>query len=201
MAKIKRTKGELKAQQEQLRRYERFLPTLQLKKQQLQSAVQATQKERQALEGEQNRLQAALEPWIGLFAEGEGLDRRITVRDLRFETRNVAGLDVPQINGLELDVDWPDPHATPAWMDDALKALQQMVRLRLELRVVRQRESLLSAELRKTTQRVNLFEKIKIPECQENIRVIRIALSDLQTAAVTRAKLAKNKMRQRETAP
>ena len=201
MAKIKRTKGELKVQQEELRRYERFLPTLQLKKQQLQSAVQAAQRQRQALEAEQERVQADIEPWIGLFAEGEDLDRRITVRRSRLATENVAGLNVPRLEALELDVEWPDAHATPAWMDDALKALQEMLRLQTELSVIREREALLSAELRKTTQRVNLFEKIKIPECQENIRVIRIALGDLQTAAVTRAKLAKNKMRQRETAP
>ena len=52
---------------------------------------------------------------------------------------------------------------------------------------------LIEAELRVTTQRVNLFEKVKIPECQENIRKIRIMLGDLETSAVARSKIAKRK--------
>ena len=62
---------------------------------------------------------------------------------------------------------------------------------RVGLRVVRTR--LLGEELRTTTQRVNLFEKVKIPEAKENIRVIRIFMGDQQTAAVARSKIAKGK--------
>ncbi|ACV69113.1 V-type ATP synthase subunit D [Desulfohalobium retbaense] len=200
MAKIKRTKGELKAQQEQLRRYQRFLPTLQLKKQQLQSAVQETQHKRRQVQQRSDQLWQNLEPWIGLFAENTDLARRLSVQQVQYTTQNVAGLDVPAIDSIELTTSWPDPHDSPPWLDAGLEVLEQAVRLRVELTVLQQREHLLTQELRKTTQRVNLFEKIKIPECQENIRVIRIALGDLQTAAVTRAKLAKAKMRQRDAA-
>ena len=200
MAKIKRTKGELKAQQEQLRRYQRFLPTLQLKKQQLQSAVQETQHKRRQVQQRSDQLWQNLEPWIGLFAEDTDLARRLSVQQVRYTTQNVAGLDVPAIDSIELTTSWPDPHDSPPWLDAGLEVLEQAVRLRVELTVLQRREHLLTQELRKTTQRVNLFEKIKIPECQENIRVIRIALGDLQTAAVTRAKLAKAKMRQRDAA-
>ena len=51
----------------------------------------------------------------------------------------------------------------------------------------------MTAELRTTSQRVNLFEKVKIPECRENIRRIRIMLGDLETSAVARSKIAKRK--------
>jgi V/A-type H+-transporting ATPase subunit D len=57
---------------------------------------------------------------------------------------------------------------------------------------------LLQAELKKVMQRVNLFEKIKIPEAQDNIRRIRIAVGDQMTAAVARAKIAKSKLEQKE---
>ncbi|MFO7718212.1 MAG: V-type ATP synthase subunit D [Thermodesulfobacteriota bacterium] len=200
MAKIKRTKGELKAQQEQLHRYQRFLPTLQLKKQQLQSAVQHTQQERRRLEAQQERLQTDLEPWIGLFAEDNDLAARLTAQQVRLSTQNIAGLEVPVLEEVTFAVQMPDPHATPPWWDAGLEVLQEAVRLQVKLKVLTQRETLLTQELRKTTQRVNLFEKIKIPECLENIRVVQIALGDLQTASVTRAKLAKNKMRQRDAA-
>jgi V/A-type H+-transporting ATPase subunit D len=59
--------------------------------------------------------------------------------------------------------------------------------------VLQRQRQLLAEELRLTSQRVNLFEKVMIPRTLDNIRVIRIALGDAQTAAVARAKLAKNK--------
>ena len=57
---------------------------------------------------------------------------------------------------------------------------------------------LIAAELQQTSQRVNLFEKVKIPQCKEAIRVIKIALGDEQTAAVTRGKIAKSRVPETE---
>jgi len=59
------------------------------------------------------------------------------------------------------------------------------------VRILERQQRLFSEELRITTQRVNLFEKVKIPETRENIRSIRIYLGDEQTAAVVRGKIAK----------
>ena len=63
-----------------------------------------------------------------------------------------------------------------------------------ELEVIVEQHRLLNQELRKIVQRVNLFEKVKIPEIQEAIRVIRIHLGDEMTSAVGRAKIAKSKL-------
>jgi V/A-type H+-transporting ATPase subunit D len=60
--------------------------------------------------------------------------------------------------------------------------------------VLQEQTRLLREELRITTQRVNLFEKVKIPETKTNIRIIQIHLGDQQTAAVVRGKIAKNKI-------
>ena len=68
---------------------------------------------------------------------------------------------------------------------------ERLVRLRAERAVLDEQHRLLAEELRTTSQRVNLFEKVKIPECREHIRVIRIFLGDEQTAGVARAKFAK----------
>ena len=61
-------------------------------------------------------------------------------------------------------------------------------------RVLERQRALVTAELTTTSQRVNLFEKVKIPACKENIRVIKIAIGDEQTAAVTRGKIAKSRV-------
>ena len=71
--------------------------------------------------------------------------------------------------------------------------IEQVLRLRIENEILAEQHRLLAEELRITSQRVNLFEKVKIPECEGNIRVIRIFLGDAQTADVARSKLAKSK--------
>ena len=68
----------------------------------------------------------------------------------------------------------------------------------MKLEIVERKLALLQDELRKVIQRVNLFEKVIIPEARENIRRIRIALGDRMTAAVARAKIAKEKLQGRE---
>ncbi len=71
--------------------------------------------------------------------------------------------------------------------------MEQLYRLRVERRLLEETHRLLAEELRTTSQRVNLFEKVKIPECRENIRVINIFLGDENTSAVVRSKIAKGK--------
>jgi V/A-type H+-transporting ATPase subunit D len=67
------------------------------------------------------------------------------------------------------------------------------MRLRVEQDILQEQRKLIADELRTTNQRVNLFEKVKIPEARENIRVIKIFLGDEQTAGVVRAKIAKSR--------
>ena len=66
--------------------------------------------------------------------------------------------------------------------------------LRSERDVIREQYDRIARELRVTTQRVNLFEKIKIPETKENIRLINIAFGDADTSAVVRSKIVKKKL-------
>ncbi len=83
----------------------------------------------------------------------------------------------------------------PFWVDQLVDCLEEMATLRLKLEVERERVERLRVAARKVTQRVNLFEKILIPTAEENIKRIRIALSDEERSAVIRSKLAKKKHR------
>jgi len=85
------------------------------------------------------------------------------------------------------------PEEVPSWLDDAQDVMDSLIRLRTETGILEEQRRLISEELRTTAQRVNLFEKVKIPECRENIRTIKIYLGDEQTAAVARGKLAKKR--------
>ncbi|MEJ5187714.1 MAG: V-type ATP synthase subunit D, partial [Breznakiellaceae bacterium] len=80
------------------------------------------------------------------------------------------------------------------WLDAAISLLCQILELDMEIRVLREQQKRLEQELRTTSQRVNLFEKVKIPETKANIKKIRVYLGDQQTAAVVRGKIAKRAM-------
>jgi len=196
MAKIKLTKTELKAQTDALKRFQRFLPMLQLKKQQLQAEIAGIAQKAEEVSEREERARAELGSWVGLFAVGgeEMLSGLVKVKAINTGTANVAGVTIPVFESVETEVKDIDAWSTPAWVDDAVKAVTGILALRCERTVLMRQRDLITAELTTTSQRVNLFEKVKIPDCKENIRVIKIAIGDEQTAAVTRGKIAKSRV-------
>ena len=194
MAKIKLTKTELKAQTDALKRFCRFLPMLQLKKQQLQGEIAGIAAKADAVAARERDMRAKLDAWVSLFTTGGDLLRGlVTVKEIRRSTANIAGVEIPVFNGIDTEVKEIDLWETPAWVDDAVAALTDILALRSERLILQKQKELITEELRATSQRVNLFEKVKIPACRENIRVIKIAIGDEQTAAVTRGKIAKSR--------
>lgn len=194
MAKIKLTKNELKKQKDSLKRFERYLPTLVLKKQQLQIVIR--QVESQVLEKTQQRshLLQQLDAWIAVFGEGTDISQFLRVKEIKTSAGNIAGVDIPTFDGIVLDEIHYDLLKTAMWVDTAVEAVREVVSLDAELLVLERQKELLAEELRITTQRVNLFEKVKIPEAKNNIRRIGIYLGDEQTAAVVRGKIAKKNL-------
>ncbi|OPZ76038.1 MAG: V-type ATP synthase subunit D [bacterium ADurb.Bin431] len=193
MPKIKHTKNELKTQRDALLRFRRYLPTLELKKQQLQVEVRRLQRALEEKQAEYDRLMAGLESWVALFAEDAGLETLIRLAEVRVSETNIAGISIPVFQEAVFERKAPDLFDTPPWIDDAMDFLESAQRALIEKRILEQELALLKEELLVTSQRVNLFEKIKIPEAAENIRVIRIFLGDDQTAGVARSKIAKAK--------
>jgi len=195
MARIKLTKNELKIQKDALRMYERYLPTLQLKKRQLQGEIRNVDGRRAELESRREATDKAFQAWIGVFAErGRFSPDMLRLASLRTDRANIAGVDIPVFRGAEFALAEYDLFSMPLWVDRAARNLKELALIDLEIRVVREQIELLSRELAVTTQRVNLFEKVKIPETKANIRRIRVYLGDQQTAAVVRGKIAKGKL-------
>jgi V/A-type H+-transporting ATPase subunit D len=196
MAKIKFTKTELKKQQDAKKQFERFLPTLQLKKQQLQMEVRHSVELLEKNARELAEFEAKLAEFVELFgpaADAAFIRSLVVVRRVRRGELNIAGISVPTFEGVDFKPVKVDLVATDWYVDDAVAALKAAVKLRESRRVLEERCELLNAELRSTSQRVNLFEKVKIPECRENIRRIGIMLGDANTSAVARCKIAKRK--------
>lgn len=192
MAKIKLTKNELKAQNDALKRYSRFLPMLQLKKQQLQAEIAGIAARAEDVARAERERRKALDSWIGLFATApETLEGLVKIEGVKTSTANIAGVTVPVYESIEAKVAQADLFSTPPWIDEAAEAVVSVSALRAEREMLDRQRELVERELAATSQRVNLFEKVKIPECRENIRIIKISIGDEQTAAVTRGKMAK----------
>ena len=201
MAKVKLTKTELKAQTDALKRFQRFLPMLQLKKQQLQGEIAGIAQKAEATSAKERAVRADLDRWVGLFATDENLIAGLVkVKEVRTGTANIAGVAIPTFESIDTEVKEVDAWATPAWVDNAIETTTQVLSLQCERAIYEEQRRLVETELQLTSQRVNLFEKVKIPECKEAIRVIKIALGDEQTAAVTRGKIAKGRVPQEDAA-
>jgi V/A-type H+/Na+-transporting ATPase subunit D len=200
LSRVRASKQELKRQRDALSRFKRYLPTLQLKKRQLQMEIRRVEAREHEADSELIAAEQGLEPWIGLLAGAAPILDHLAIAAVHRGTTNIAGIDVPVLEDLEFTRTLPDLHATPAFLDDAIAACQTLARLRMERRVLAEQRLLLANELRITSQRVNLFEKVKIPEAERAIRTIRIALGDQQAAEVVRAKIAKAKTVDREAA-
>ncbi|RKX73824.1 MAG: V-type ATP synthase subunit D [Spirochaetes bacterium] len=192
MAKIKLTKNELKKQKDALKMYTRYLPTLILKKQQLQMEIRKVEEREVSVRNEKEALEEDFRLWIGVFGEDVGLDETLLVlEEIQTGIGNIAGVSIPVFSGARFAPVAYDLWVKPLWVDKAVKELQRVMLLDLELRVLEEQQRLLAIELRTTTQRVNLFEKVMIPETRGNIKKISIYLGDQQTAAVVRGKIAK----------
>ncbi len=200
MAKIKFTKGELKQQRDNLLQYERYLPTLVLKKQQLQVEILHQQVSLEEKIKNQKQKRKAILDWAGLLGEpGVNLDEWLKPTKKILDQRNVAGINLPVFVRLEFASDEYDLFAMPLWVDNALEVLKNFISLLAEIVVDQESIRILREELRIATQRVNLFEKVKIPQAREAIRLIKVFLGDQMANAVGRSKIAKRKISEAAT--
>lgn len=201
MAKIKLTKNELKVQKDALKMYRRYLPTLTLKKQQLQSEIRTIEAKAKAVRKAKEDLEHGFTDWIAVFSEKEAFPQGIiTVSNIRKGTGNIAGVAIPTFEGADFARGDYDLYTTPLWVDIAADHMEKAILLDLEAEVLDEQVRLLENELRATSQRVNLFEKVKIPETLANIKKISIYMADQQVSAVVRSKISKRKIAQRNDA-
>ncbi|MBO6001532.1 MAG: V-type ATP synthase subunit D [Spirochaetales bacterium] len=197
---VKLTKNEQKKQKDQLKQYQRYLPTLLLKKQQLQMVIRQIEAELADYKAQQEALVNGVQDWIAVFGENRTfdrnrrLDRLVKTDKVIRKEGNIAGVTIPIFENLTFKDIKYRVEDYPLWVDKAVVLLKESARITAMMRTLEMQVELLGKELRTTSQRVNLFEKVKIPETKENIRRIGIYIGDQQTAAVVRGKIAKKKL-------
>jgi V/A-type H+/Na+-transporting ATPase subunit D len=194
MATIALSKSSLQQQRDRLRLFERFLPSLELKRQQLtaeyKKALQVLAEAEQGAEQASRSLPALLPILGSARMELSGL---IRIRRVEVAEEDVLGLRLPTLRAVEFDTADYSLLATPFWLDALVTCLKEVATYRLRLQVYRQRVARMQGAVRRVTQRVNLFEKVLIPNAKQNIARIQIFLSDVERAAVVTSKIAKGK--------
>lgn len=203
---VKLTKNEQKKQKDALKQFNRYLPTLQLKKQQLQTVIRQIEGEIEEYKLAQQKLISSLQNWIAVFGENSSfdslhtLDNLVKIDTIKKGKGNIAGVEIPVFEDLTFtDISY-SLFEYPLWVDSGIEALKKASVYDARVKTLQEQIDLLNKELRTTSQRVNLFEKVKIPEAKENIRRIGIYLGDQQTSAVVRGKIAKKKLTKEDIA-
>ncbi len=194
MARLKLSKSELSRQTKQLKTFNQFLPSLDLKRRQLMgerakaiAAIRKTEEDMVALE------QAVGRELLMLSNENVDLTDIVRVTGYEVSEENVVGTRLPVLESIAVEVRPYGLLTRPHWVDRLAEYLKQALELRIRLQVEQHRVQLLERAVKIVTQRVNLFEKVLIPGAQKHIKRIKIYLSDVERAAVVNAKIAKRK--------
>ena len=203
MSKLALNKTSLNQQKRKLETYLRFLPALEMKREQL---MQETKKAEQQVREKQQHIEE-LNRFIGdrlpmLGAENVAVEDLVTLGKVHVRQENLLGLKLPRLDRVDVDVVPYSYLARPHWVDNFVSGYRQLLQEKVSLVLLGRRLQLLRNALRTTTQRVNLFSSVLIPGARDNIKRIRLFLDDQERAGVVRSKLAKQKMaKQMETAP
>ena len=168
---------------------------LKLKQQLLQLAMRNTEAEFKVTHAARLVVEERMQRYRTLLDESTGIDMHAvsTPTEVIKGTENIGGVNVPFFKEASFSEIKYSFFATPVWIDAVVKDLRELAELKAKDDVLEVRYNILAKELARTLQRVNLFEKVKIPEAKEAIRRIRIKLGDEMAAAVARAKAAKAK--------
>jgi V/A-type H+-transporting ATPase subunit D len=197
MAKLSLSKSGLQKQREDMRLYERVLPSLDLKRMQLSGELKRAQQQLAEAEAEVQKLNHRVAEQLPMLANLEiDVSGLVQVESFRIEEENLVGVKLPKLVEVKCHIAEYSMLAKPHWVDMLVEQLKQMVDQKTRVQVAAERVRLLEQAERRVTQRVNLFDKILIPTAKKNIQKIQIYLADAERAAVVRSKITKRMRKQ-----
>ena len=182
----------------QLKVRQNALPTLKNKESALRSSVQEAKTESERLAAE---LEAALERYDYLAALWNEFDPGlIRIVDVDLGITKVAGVKTPRLDNIQFEVQPFNAFSKPAWFADGVEILKELSRLGIESEVFEQRRQILEYNRKKTTQKVNLYEKVQIPGYKEAIRKIKRYMEDEENLSKASSKIVKTRHAEEEEA-
>ena len=175
----------------QLKVRQNALPTLKNKESALRASVISAKAEAEKLRSDLEDAMSRYDYLAALWNEFEpGL---IRVTDVELETVKVAGIKTPALKEIRYEILPFNAFAKPVWYADGVSILQELTRLGIESEVYEYKRRLLDYQRKKTTQKVNLYEKVQIPGYQEAIRKIKRYMEDEENLSKASSKIVKTR--------
>ncbi|MBK8974624.1 MAG: V-type ATP synthase subunit D [Planctomycetes bacterium] len=194
MSRIALNKAELQRQQRALKTYRQFLPSLDLKRRQLLAERAAARAELASLRAELIAATRSVGEQLPMLADERiALDGLVRVKACHLTTENRLGTKLPLLERVDVQVAHYSLLTKPHWVDPLVDRLRRAIESEIRVRVAEERTRRLERAVRVITQRVNLFDKVLIPQTRANVRRIQLHLSDAERAGVVRAKIAKSR--------
>ena len=180
----------------QLKVRQRALPTLQNKESALRLEVRKAKEESGRLLA---KLEATLKDYDYMAALWNEFEPSlIAITDVDLYTRKVAGVKTPALGEIHYEIKPFNAFVKPAWYADGVAILKELSRLGIESEVYLEKARILDYNRKKTTQKVNLYEKVQIPGYQEAIRKIKRYMEDEENLSKASSKIVKNRHAQEE---
>lgn len=194
--KFQYNKTSLQQQEKQLKMRERTLPTIKSKESALRLEVKKTKREVEKLEAELEEGIGSYRHMVGLWNEFD--TSLISVQDVRLSTKKVAGVLVPVLDGIDFEVKPFSLFNSPSWFAEGLDLLKVLATTGIEAEFLELKLEFLEYARRKTTQKVNLFEKVQIPGYKDAIRKIKRYLEDEESLSKASQKIMRTNLELKE---
>ncbi|MBQ7622692.1 MAG: V-type ATP synthase subunit D [Bacteroidales bacterium] len=189
--KFQYNKTSLTALGKQLKVRQNALPTLKNKESALRVSVAVAKGEAQKWNDELERTISSYDYMAALWNEFDA--SLVRIEDIHLRTVKIAGVKAPELDGIDFSLSPFNAFAKPAWYADGVRILKELATLGIRSEVAEERRRILEYNRKKTTQKVNLYEKVQIPGYQEAIRKIKRYMEDEENLSKASSKIVKNR--------
>ena len=189
--KFQYNKTALNNLQKQLKMRQNALPTLQNKESALRLEVRKAKDKSDSLIRELDEAEKKYDYLAPLWNEFE--PDLVTIKDIDLKTVKVAGVKCPELGEIHYEIRPFNAFVKPAWYLDGVRIVKELSRLGIESEVYKEKKRILDFQRKKTTQKVNLYEKVQIPGFQEAIRKIKRYMEDEENLSKASSKIVKER--------
>jgi V/A-type H+-transporting ATPase subunit D len=194
--KFQYNKTALQELEKQLKTRVRALPTIKNKEAALRVEVKRAKNEASELEKLLNQKLAEYEKFVRIWGEFD--KSLLEVKKLELSSKKVAGVKIPQLENIIFETREFSLFNKPQWYLAGIDILKELTTLTIGREVMHRKSELLYQARKKTTQKVNLYEKVQIPGYQDAIRKIKRFLEDEENLSKSSQKIVKNRQQEQE---
>lgn len=195
--KVQYNKTAIQQYQKQLNIREKALPTLKSKETALRLEVKKISDRLINIKDKLDKVYRQMEEIEKFWVEFPDI---VSIKDASIRIKNIAGVKIPLLENIEFELaDFSLLHQE-AWIPAGIEKLKEIIRLKIEIEVVQKQFEVLSYARKKTTQKVNLYEKVQIPEFRDAIRKVKRFLEDKENLEKAAQKIVKGRIEAKEAA-